>query len=474
MKKVEERKPSAPADEQSVWKARYDRQTLLIDSIVSLLNKYGRSLELEMLYREFLLTLMGQFLVQSACFFHYDEETSSYVIASHYGPGCADDAPAFAADSALVAHLRTNPRPVRTSDVPQTVMQDAPAAALAQMTSLLSPLVLKDRLIGFLGLGPRITQQPFADGDLDIIGTLCAVSAVSFNNARLFENARVSMEEIQRLYDLRTEMISRVTHEFRTPLTVITAGLQVMDVSEDSRPIRDSVDAAVSDLERLIGSMLELRGDATVARNDKRFHPGKALSELLPAMSAAADKSISFQVADHARGSVQLRNVGRESLISVASALLENAVKFSDDGATVRLELGITGALGSSETDGTRIQDWEEQTQATIEGYDVMAGGDDTTAGSPSARAVPCLVLRVADTGIGIPQDEMKFLGEPFRQASNSPDQRVKGKALGLAVALKTLSECGGELWCRSEEGAGTTFTVYLPLAASSVAGGAA
>ena len=74
------------------------------------------------------------------------------------------------------------------------------------------------------------------------------------------------------------------------------------------------------------------------------------------------------------------------------------------------------------------------------------------------------MARKVTNTGIGIPEDELPFIGEPFRQASNSPDRNVKGKALGLALVQKALSDVQGYLFCQSVEGVTTTFSVFLPV----------
>ncbi|UCG51778.1 MAG: ATP-binding protein, partial [Candidatus Latescibacterota bacterium] len=129
------------------------------------------------------------------------------------------------------------------------------------------------------------------------------------------------------------------------------------------------------------------------------------------------------------------------------------------------------------EKDGAIIIDWNTQTQRTIQGYREFYDNADShsvSAASPRDAVITSrlgrlydesyVVLRVSDAGIGIPEDEVRFLGEPFRQASNAPDQQAKGKALGLAVVQKIISDCRGHLCCRSKERVGTTFSVFIPL----------
>ena len=75
------------------------------------------------------------------------------------------------------------------------------------------------------------------------------------------------------------------------------------------------------------------------------------------------------------------------------------------------------------------------------------------------------LIIRVSDTGIGIPEDDILLITEPFRLASNSPNLGVKGRGLGLAMVQKLVKEVGGCVCCKSEEGVGTAFSLFFPIA---------
>jgi signal transduction histidine kinase len=93
--------------------------------------------------------------------------------------------------------------------------------------------------------------------------------------------------------------------------------------------------------------------------------------------------------------------------------------------------------------------------------------GQDGTGGVEKSTPVAgeqYLVIRISDDGIGIPEQDLMSVTEPFRQASNSPDLGVKGKGLGLALVHKVVSYHGGHLCCKTAEGSGATFSVYLPI----------
>jgi signal transduction histidine kinase len=75
--------------------------------------------------------------------------------------------------------------------------------------------------------------------------------------------------------------------------------------------------------------------------------------------------------------------------------------------------------------------------------------------------------LIVQDTGTGIPADHLESIFEPFVQVGRGLSTPSEGTGLGLAISRDLARAMGGELWAESQEGAGSTFTVRLPLAKS-------
>jgi signal transduction histidine kinase len=188
----------------------------------------------------------------------------------------------------------------------------------------------------------------------------------------------------------------------------------------------------------------------------------------------AIARGLTFEVKEAAEMNSIGLGVPRASFATVVEKLLKNAMRFSDQNSTIGIEMEVLWRPPDEELDGVIIMDWQDQAQKTIDEYKslIESPGDrsrseDTCAQDhqPDRDVEPQFVMRITDTGIGIPGQDLRFIGEPFRQASNSPDQSVKGKALGLSLVQKILADCRGHLCCKSVEGVTTTFSIFLPVA---------
>jgi signal transduction histidine kinase len=86
-------------------------------------------------------------------------------------------------------------------------------------------------------------------------------------------------------------------------------------------------------------------------------------------------------------------------------------------------------------------------------------------------READSVVLRVADTGVGIRPDEIDAIWEDFRQLDQSRTRSYGGTGLGLSIARRLTQQLGGHVRVESTLGVGTTFIVRLPLAIPTVEG---
>jgi len=240
------------------------------------------------------------------------------------------------------------------------------------------------------------------------------------------ERARAAAEEANRA---KSEFLAVMSHELRTPLNAIGGYAELIEMG-----IRGPVTGQQrEDLRRIQQSQKHLLGLINEVLNYARVEAGSvqyALEDVsLAAVAASAEAMVRPQV--RARGLTLAvapiegglaGRADREKLQQVLLNLLSNAVKFTEPGGSIVLE-------------------WEEM-------------GDR-------------VALHVRDTGIGIAPEKLESVFEPFVQVGRALNAPAEGAGLGLAISRDLARGMGGDLVAVSEPGAGSTFTVLLPRAAS-------
>ena len=232
---------------------------------------------------------------------------------------------------------------------------------------------------------------------------------------------------LQELDRLKSNLLSAVSHEFRTPLTIMNGWLDLLlrgqfgPVSSEQRESLSAVQNSAVRLGRLIANLLAFvdyeRGAAERAVGAVTVHTllRKAAAELAP---DCAERQVTLSL-DIARDLPMVQGDGQH-LRLVFLNLMENAVKFNEPGGTVAV-----------------------------------------TAREDAGR----LEVQVANSHGTIPPEHVQSLLQPFTQGDMGPRRRAGGLGLGLAVSQAIVDAHGGELHFDVGEGQGTTVRVRLPLA---------
>jgi signal transduction histidine kinase/HAMP domain-containing protein/ActR/RegA family two-component response regulator len=240
----------------------------------------------------------------------------------------------------------------------------------------------------------------------------------------------------------KSEFIANMSHELRTPLNSLLVLAEQLEDNPDGNLTESQVKYASvirssgGDLLQLLNDILDL---AKVESNTVRLEMGElALTDLADSMlhnfgPIAAQQGVAFAVTiDEALPAAMVTDSLR--LRQVLKNLLSNALKFTEHG-TVTLRLAP--ASGGWSPDAQRLGD---------------------------ADAV--IAISVVDTGIGIARDLHSSIFEAFAQADGATARRYGGTGLGLAISRDLVRLLGGEITLKSTVGAGSTFTVLLPLEA--------
>ena len=258
------------------------------------------------------------------------------------------------------------------------------------------------------------------------------------------EQARRAVEEkateLALTSKYKSEFLANMSHELRTPLnSILILGQQLTDNPEGNLTARQvefarTIHGAGTDLLNLISDILDLSkiesGTVSVDAEDILLHH-LADTVTRPFRHEAERRGLSFDLAiDPA-----LRAITTDSkrLQQVLKNLLSNAIKFTEHG-------------------GVKLTIWP-----AAKGW---------TQDQPVLNSASTVIaFEVTDTGIGIPVEKQRIIFEAFQQADASTNRRYGGTGLGLAISRELSNLLGGEIQLRSKPGAGSTFTLFLPLA---------
>jgi two-component system chemotaxis sensor kinase CheA len=254
------------------------------------------------------------------------------------------------------------------------------------------------------------------------------------------ENAAVELDKYNKQLELssryKTEFLANMSHELRTPLNSMLILSQLLienrnnTLSEEEQGYASVIHSSGSDLLAMINDILDL----------SKVEAGKMLVEMdavnlteLPALLMGYfDKTADQQ---HLEFSIQLGDdvpdlffTDEMRMHQILRNLLSNAFKFTEHGY-VHVEISCT---------------------------EYSSAGKE----SPSERM---LAFAVKDSGIGISEANRELIFEAFRQADGTTARKFGGTGLGLSISLQLANLLGGHITLQSEEGKGSTFTLYLP-----------
>lgn len=360
---------------------------------------------------------------------------------AHADPAKLDRVKELATHARLTGDTPAGPRSVIDSGraVLVSVITDAQLVAAARSDAHLSlmrelgprstmivPVIARGRALGAITLVSAESGRHFGQEDLALVEDLAGRAAVAVDNARLYREAQEALT-------LRDEFIASISHDLRTPLTLIKGLAQLLarQASRSGTAGADRlveglgrIDAATTKMVTLIGDLLDLA----------RLQTGRPLELHRERLNLVA--LVEQLVTEHQRGlqeeRVRLRSALPEiygawdpaRLERVFSNLLSNAIKYSPDGGAIIVS---------------------------------VAQDQDMSSDQPSVRVV------VQDQGMGIPAADMPRIFERFYRGSNV-EGRVAGTGIGLAGSRQIVEQHGGTITLESTEGAGATVTVRLPL----------
>ncbi|MDK2898860.1 MAG: hypothetical protein PWQ10_47 [Patescibacteria group bacterium] len=314
---------------------------------------------------------------------------------------------------------------------------------ISHKIELVLPLVISDKLIGYLCLGDKKSGR-FTSRDINVLKTASDELAIAIQNALAVQEIRELNETLQQKVSNATkelrasnailrqldknkdEFVSMASHQLRTPLTSVKGYISMVlegdagKISESQRNLLSEAFISSERMVRLINDFL----------NVSRLQTGKFVIDKHPVdLSKLVEQEI-----DSLKSNATVRNmkfnyrkpkdfpiikVDEDKIRQVVMNFADNAIYYSHDGTAIDINL-------------------------------VVKGNE--------------VIFTVKDTGIGVPSKEQEQLFSKFYRASNARKQRPDGTGVGLFLAKKVVSVHGGKVIFKSVENKGSTFGFSLPI----------
>jgi len=224
--------------------------------------------------------------------------------------------------------------------------------------------------------------------------------------------------------ELRSQFVSSVSHELKTPLTAIRMFAETLRLgrSKNQKTQRDYLDTIVNESQRLTRLLNNVLDFSKIEQGKRIYRPALAsLADIIQAAARTMEYPLSqqgFRLHVQADEGLPQVRVDRDAIEQAILNLLHNAMKYSGESREIELRL---------------------------------------------QRKDSYALIQVVDRGVGIDPQEKKRIFEKFYRIPSEENKRLPGTGLGLAIVSHIVKAHGGHIEVESALGQGSTFSIYLP-----------
>ncbi len=328
------------------------------------------------------------------------------------------------ADRRLDDYLRG--RVWSVADIETVPMAECYRAILQQFAvraNLVVPLLNGTELWGLFCAHQCGSARNWETTDIDFVQRLAEQLSVALQQATLLEKAEAARLAADRASRAKSEFLASMSHELRTPLNAILGLSELLqaetNLTERQREWLTTIHQSGEHLLSLIGDVLEMSKieAGKISLEETCFELSGTLEGLMDLMAIktlSKNLTLTYQPAPNLPRFVQ---TDRKKLSQILLNLLGNAIKFTEQGK-VTLRVQAEPASGSKDC-------W--------------------------------LAFTVEDTGMGIPEEHLESIFQPFERGGDRV-QQYEGTGLGLAIARRFVELMGGQITVKSQVGKGTAF----------------
>lgn len=279
-------------------------------------------------------------------------------------------------------------------------------------------LLESDKELQNLQLNKRINER---NGIIAFSIVMLVLAGLLYNQYRIKQRANRKLRELDRL---KSNFFANISHEFRTPLTLIKGPIEQLEQNPEKPLSRETVKMIRRNSTRVLKLVNQLLDLSKIDEGNLELQPTEGdMYKCLRALTAsfnshAAQRHIDYRV--QIPQTVLWASFDRDKLEKVVFNLLGNAFKFSDDGSIISFEV-------------------------TYDRQDLQ--------------------LVVTDSGKGIPEENIPFIFDRFYQVDSGSTKEQDGSGIGLSLSKDLVELMDGTITVSSKLNEGTRFTVQFPLA---------
>ncbi|MFE1745087.1 sensor histidine kinase [Coleofasciculus sp. H7-2] len=314
----------------------------------------------------------------------------------------------------------------------------------------------------------QVAQQVARESNFDLrapVTTDDEIGSLATSLNHLIARVSERTQELQQAKELaeassssKSQFLANMSHELRTPLNAIINLSQLLE--EDAQDLGLSDEDFISDLQSinsagkhllaLINDILDL---SKIEAGKMTFYPETfdiktlIISVVITVKPLVEKNGNVLEV--HCDEHLGTMYADQTKVRQVLFNLLSNAAKFTQQGRVTLTVQKDEGAIAQSQLSAANLKSRNSDSSFTLH---------------PSSLKTSFILFRVADTGIGISDEQQQQLFQAFMQGDASTTKKYGGTGLGLAISRHFCQMMGGDITVKSQEGMGSSFTVRLPV----------
>ncbi len=415
--------------EEALEKVLFQKHIDYRETLVRFSKEMVAMVDIDQLSNSLVRTVARALGIDKASLYLLDESKGSYHLRARIGMDKEQyDETVLARADPIVRRLHSSQQGIVREELEMARHQydfQLAAARMAELEAEVSiPIVSKDKLVGILNLGHKEGKQIYSNDDIELLSTLANQAAIAIENARLYENLKQSQATLRRADRLSSLglLTAGLAHEIRNPLVAIRTFTQLLPERYDDAEFREGFQGlALKEVDRICGLINDLLSFARPSRPNVAEENINDIVESIARILETEAKEKGVAIERDFGTDLPKVWIDREQMKQVFMNLILNAIQAMKEGGSIYISTRLNSRRDAGNT----------------------------------ARF---LQVEVRDTGIGIPEENLDHIFDPFFTSKD------EGSGLGLSISHQIVQEHGGHITVESKTGKGASFFVNVPL----------